>query len=223
MPQVAVHPNMAAPVLPRHPHHAGANLTLQSTDGELLAALQADNALLDRVQAAAQVAYLAARVIRSGPIQSVDLTWRDAQTASLTAIANAGGRGVIGTRCAADWTARVAMLRVAMTVGDNFRDLVTRYDTISEDERARLHAHDTLQGTARAAQVGHVGLVQMAPSSFNAHPFLASLAQRGIHLSISTAGAILASPGRALTAHDRETLRMHKVATVAALDDAEVF
>ncbi len=212
MPQVAVHPNMAAPVLPRHPHHAGANLTLQSTDGELLAALQADNALLDRVQAAAQVAYLAARVIRSGPIQSVDLTWRDAQTASLTAIANAGGRGVIGTRCAADWTARVAMLRVAMTVGDNFRDLVTRYDTISEDERARLHAHDTLQGTARAA-----------PSSFNAHPFLASLAQRGIHLSISTAGAILASPGRALTAHDRETLRMHKVATVAALDDAEVF
>ena len=61
MTQVAMQAAKTVPVLPIHPHNAGANLTLKSTDAEMLAAVQADNALLNRMQASAQEAYLAAR------------------------------------------------------------------------------------------------------------------------------------------------------------------
>ena len=223
MTQVAMQAAKTVPVLPIHPHNAGANLTLKSTDAEMLAAVQADNALLNRMQASAQEAYLAARAIRQGPLQSVDRTWQDARAASLTAIAKAGGRDAIGTRTVADWTARVAMVRTAMEVGDHFRDLVTRYDTISEDERARLYAQDNLQAAALRARTGAASMVQTTAAPFDPQPLLAGLAQRGIHLSASAGGTLLAAPGRALTAQDREALKTHKAAIVAALGDVEVF
>ncbi len=221
MTQVAMQPAKAVPALPPHPHHAGANLTPKSTDTELLAAMQADEALLSRVQAAAQTAYLAARGLRSAPVRSIEQAWRDAQATSLAAITKAGGRDVIGTRKAADWTARVAMLRIAMETGDHFRDLVTRYDTISEVDRARAASLDAMHADTVRAQMGAATVAP--PPPFEPQPFLANLAQRGIGLSASAGGALLVAPGRGLTAHDRETLRAQKVAIVAALNDVEAF
>ncbi|MGI4941661.1 MAG: hypothetical protein ACRYHQ_14055 [Janthinobacterium lividum] len=183
-------------------------------------ALQADEALLSRVQAAAQTAYMAARALRNAPFNGIDRTWREAQTTSLLAIEKAGGRDVIGTRKQADWTARVAMLRLAMEAGDHFRALVTRYDTISEEDRARAASQDAMEAASLRSQLGAVTIVS---PPFNVQPLLAGLAQRGIHLSASAGGAALASPSRFLTAQDREALRTHKVAIVAALDDVEVF
>lgn len=231
MSRVVLQTAAPAPVVPAVPDRLAAllqaraapKLTPASSDSEMMAALQADAPLLGRVQAATEAAYRAARAIRSGPAHAVDRAWQEARTASLAAIAGAGGRDVIGTNTVADWTARVAMLRTALTAGEHFRDLVARYDTIADADRDRLLAQDNLDAASRAALATMATVMQAGAAAFDPQPFLTSLAQRGVHLAPSSGGAILASPGRALTAQDRQTLRVHKAAIVSALDNVEVF
>ena len=105
-----------------------------------------------------------------------------------------------------------------MQTGDHFRDLVSRWPTMLQDERDAMARKAWSEGTGRAAQAMPIG-VAMAPPAFDAQPLLADLARRGVHLRVSNGGTILACPGRALTPKDRETIGMHKAVFLDALGD----
>ncbi len=203
------------------PKQLAANLKPDSSDDEVMAAMRADPDVLRRVQAAATAAYEAARMIPSGPIQSVNRYWHDAQQRSLAAITTAGGREVIGTCTAADWTARTAMLRIALAAGEHFRDLVSRYSGLAFTEVMRLRAEDDREADRLSASVVPPSVLAAAPPQYDPLPLLRDLAHRGIHLWASEGGTILARPARALTAQDRDAIRTHKAAILAGLGDEE--
>ena len=211
-PAVAPPPDLSA--------QAATGLTAASSDDELLAVLRADESVLNRVQHAAQAAYEAAVMLPSGPVQAVQHRWQEAQRASLTVLQQAGGRNVIGSRRAEDWTARVKLLRIAMGTGDHFRDLVSRWAVMKGDERAAMVLQSVAEATGRAAQVAPAGVnATEAARPYNAQPLLTGLMQRGVHLWASEGGTILARPANFLTPQDRAEIRAHKAAILTALAD----
>jgi hypothetical protein len=121
---------------------------------------------------------------------------------------------------AADHAARHALYAIALEAQEFCRGILR----MPEGERQAAWIKD--RDASTRAQIDRIEAASIASASripqWSATENIAALARRGISLSVDKKGHLLASPATLLTAADRELLRQHKAAHVAALADAEV-
>lgn len=195
--------------------------TAKLSDGELLARLQADSELLQRVQLAATNAHDRVRRLPFAPVQHIDLLWDGARRRTQE-VKNATPS--CNPNSPTDQAMKVRMLRIAL---DAIREFQTFANMTNAERSAALPAYKA-EAELRAYNAEHAAIAARGAAALAAAPawsaaaFIGALARKGITLSVSATGGLLATSAAQLTKAERETLVARKAAIVAELATTEM-
>lgn len=191
------------------------------SDDELLARLMRDDMLSNRVQAAAADAYAAALALQLSPSARVTRSWVATRHRLLEI--ERSRPAFCNPRSPADWNIKVRQLRA----WQGFISEMQAIMNTSLDERraswpAYQAAEQTLAYAAEHAAITARGEAALAAMpAWSASAFVASLARRGVGLTVAPDGRLQATLAGQLTAADREMLKARKAEIVAELSMAE--